>query len=137
MKRATVRRPSRQKAEYRQRLLEKRGEVLSSLGIKFDTLASMGRVAEEDRAQVSHDEFISLLLNSLDYEQLRLVEEALERLEAGDYGVCSACGEPISARRLQAIPWARYCIHCQNQLATLPPSAPETEALAQGIRPHS
>jgi DnaK suppressor protein len=135
MKRATVRRHSRQRADYRQSLLEKRGEVLSSLGIKFDTLASMGRVAEEDQAQATHDEFISLQLNSLDYEQLKLVEEALERLESGDYGICTACGEPISVRRLQAIPWARYCIDCQNQLATLPAGAPEAEALAHATQP--
>jgi RNA polymerase-binding transcription factor DksA len=79
---------------YRQKLLEKRTEVLSGLGIKFDTLARMGRVAEEDQAQISHDEFVSLQLNSLDYVQLRLVDEALDRLDSGDYGICLAASNP-------------------------------------------
>ena len=101
---------------YRQKLLEKRDEVLSGLGIKFDTLARMGRVAEEDQAQVTHDEFVSLHLNTLDYEQLRLVEEALDRLDSGDYGICLACEEPIPPKRLQALSWARYCVKCQEEM---------------------
>jgi DnaK suppressor protein len=99
---------------YRQMLLEKRQAVLSALGIKFDTVARMGRLAEEDQAQLSHDEFISLKLNSLDYVQLRLVNEALDRLRSGDYGVCLACDQPIAPKRLRALPWARYCVACQE-----------------------
>jgi DnaK suppressor protein len=99
---------------YRQKLLEKRTEVLSGLGVKFDTLALMGRVAEEDQAQISNDEFVSLHLNSLDYVQLRLVDEALDRLDSGDYGICLACDQPIPAKRLRALSWARYCVKCQD-----------------------
>jgi len=101
---------------YRQKLLAKREQVLSGLGIKFDTLARMGRIAEEDQAQITHDEFVSLHLNSLDYEQLRLVEEALDRLNSGDYGICLSCEEPIPPKRLQALSWARYCVRCQEEM---------------------
>jgi DnaK suppressor protein len=76
----------------------------------------MGRVAEDDQAQLSHDEFVSLHLNSLDYAQLRLVQEALDRLESGDYGACLSCEERIPAKRLRALPWARYCIQCQENM---------------------
>ncbi|SPE41089.1 Transcriptional regulator, TraR/DksA family (modular protein) [Candidatus Sulfopaludibacter sp. SbA3] len=100
---------------HRQRLLQKRQEVLCGLGVKFDTLARMGRVAEDDQAQISHDEFVSLHLNSLDYGQLRLIEEALDRLTSGDYGICLCCEEPIAAKRLAALPWARYCVSCQER----------------------
>lgn len=99
---------------YRQMLLDKRQEVISGLGVKFDTIAKLGRVAEEDQAQLSHDEFVSLRLNSLDYGQLRLVEEALDRVQSGDYGVCLECEQPIPPKRLQALPWARYCVPCQE-----------------------
>jgi len=99
---------------YRQMLLERRREVMSGMTSKFDTLAKMGRVAEDDQAQLSHDEFVSLRLNSLDYDQLRLIEEALDRLGAGDYGICLACEEPIPAKRLRAVSWARYCVKCQD-----------------------
>jgi DnaK suppressor protein len=99
---------------YRSELLERRERVLGRLGAKFDTLAGMGRVAEDDRAQISHEEFISLQRNSLDYLQLRLVDEALTRLGAGTFGACQACGEPIAVKRLLALPWARYCLSCQD-----------------------
>ena len=95
-------------------LLEKRASVLSGLGTRFDTLAGMGRVADDDQAQISHDEFVSLRMNGLDYRQLRLVEEALDRLDTGDYGTCLACDEPIAEKRLQALPWAQYCVRCQD-----------------------
>jgi DnaK suppressor protein len=99
---------------YREMLREKRAEVLSGLGIKFDTLASMGRVAEDDQAQFLNDESVSLHLNRLDYAKLRLIEEALDRLKSGDYGICLCCEEPIPPKRLNAVPWARYCIRCQE-----------------------
>lgn len=118
-------------AAYRKILLEKRQNVMAGLGIKFDTLAKMGRVAEEDQAQLSHDEFISLRLNSLDYVQLKLIEEALDRIEAGDYGVCLSCEEPIPAKRLQALPWAKYCVTCQQSLANLQDDA------GAGSKPHA
>jgi DnaK suppressor protein len=103
---------------YRCMLLEKRAQVLSGLGTKFDTLARMGRVAEDDQAQLSHDESVSLHLNGLDYAQLRLVEEALDRMKTGDYGVCLSCEEPIPPKRLRAVSWARYCVRCQEKLGS-------------------
>jgi DnaK suppressor protein len=101
---------------YREMLLTKRHDVMAGLGIKFDTLARMGRVAEEDQAQITHDEFVSLRLNRLDYLQLRMIEEALDRLNSGDFGICLACEEPIPAKRLKALPWARYCVDCQESI---------------------
>src|SRR6185369_3488709 len=106
-------------AVYEQMLLQKREQVMAGLGIKFDTLAKMGRVAEEDQAQMSHDEFVSLHLNSLDYVQLRLIEEALDRIHSGDYGICLACEEQIPAKRLHALPWAKYCVSCQEEAGVM------------------
>ncbi len=102
---------------YRLELQEKRDRVLENLGARCDTLAGMDHVAEDDRAQISHDEFISLQRNSRDYRQLRLVDEALHRLDSGAYGACQACGRAIAVKRLRALPWARYCLTCQDTAA--------------------
>lgn len=119
---------------YREMLLSKRHDMLAGLGIKFDTLARMGRVAEEDQAQITHDEFVSLRLNRLDYLQLRMVEEALDRLNSGDFGICLACEEPIPAKRLKALPWARYCVTCQESIgADMDQDARGTSRLAVGL----
>jgi len=116
MKKTKVAEETIRPAAYRKMLLAKRESVMTGLGIKFDTLAKMGRVAEEDQAQLSHDEFVSLRLNSLDYVQLKLIEEALDRIEAGDYGICISCEEPIPPKRLHALPWAKFCVSCQQTL---------------------
>src|SRR5713226_2741025 len=125
MKKAKTPQGATRTSVYRKMLLAKRENVMVGLGIKFDTLAKMGRVAEEDQAQLSHDEFVSLRLNSLDYVQLRLVEEALDRITTGDYGVCLACEKPIPPKRLQALPWAKYCVTCQQNLGSLQQSENE------------
>ena len=99
-------------------LADKKREVMHSLGVKFDTAASLGRMAEEDQAQISHDEFISLSRNKQNYQVLKLVNEALDRLTAGDYGLCQRCEEPIAPRRLEVVPWAKYCVRCQERIAS-------------------
>jgi DnaK suppressor protein len=53
----------------------------------------------------------------LAYQTLKLIDAALDRMAAGEFGACLACGEAISNRRLNAIPWAEYCIRCQENLA--------------------
>ena len=106
--------------DYREMLLDKKREVIASLGAKYQAVAHSGRMSEEDQAQFSIDEFITLRLNHLDYQQLKLVDEALDRLSAGDYGVCLACDEPIPVKRLQAVPWAKYCVSCQDGIAPAP-----------------
>jgi DnaK suppressor protein len=47
---------------------------------------------------------------------LRMVEGALRRISAGSFGVCAGCGDDISARRLEALPWTQYCVRCQEAL---------------------
>lgn len=104
-------------ADFHQVLLQKKAEVMQSLGAQYDNISKVGRVAEEDQAAVVHDEFLNVRLNRLDYQRLRQVDEALDRLKAGDYGTCQSCEEPIPPKRLQAIPWAKYCVRCQEKHA--------------------
>jgi DnaK suppressor protein len=72
---------------------------------------------EGDLSQQSHEEWIFLNRNTLEMKLLREVEDALRRIERGTYGICHDCEEPISAKRLDAVPWAKYCVTCQEQVA--------------------
>jgi DnaK suppressor protein len=47
-------------------------------------------------------------------KSLMLIGAALKRIEDGEFGICLDCEEPISAKRLAAVPWAAYCLHCQE-----------------------
>ena len=67
-----------------------------------------------DLSQQSHEEWIFLNRNNLEKTLLREVEEALVRVREGAYGICQECEEPISAKRLQALPWAKLCVSCQE-----------------------
>lgn len=67
-----------------------------------------------DRANSAYNREFMLSLSGSEREVLKEIEGALERVEAGDYGFCQACEEKIPAKRLQAVPWARYCIDCQE-----------------------
>lgn len=51
-----------------------------------------------------------------DRDRLRLIEEALQRMDAGTYGFCLSSGQPIPLERLRAIPWARYCAEVQERI---------------------
>lgn len=72
---------------------------------------------EGDLSQQSHEEWIFLNRNTLDIKLLREVQDALRRLEQGTYGVCYECEEPISGKRLDAVPWAKFCVSCQERIA--------------------
>ena len=109
-----------QAGAYRRILLERRQSVLLSLGAKASALIRADRVSEEDQAQHSLTEAISLRLNGFDYLQLRQIQEALDRLALGEFGMCLSCEQPIAPKRLQALPWAKYCVKCQETIADHP-----------------
>ena len=82
-----------------------------------------GRVADQDTAQDIADraassytkEFLFSVSNN-DRQLLQMVENALQRIREGSFGECVNCGAEINAKRLEAVPWTRYCIECQEKL---------------------
>ena len=82
-----------------------------------------GRVADQDTAQDIADraassynkEFLFHQSNS-ERQLLQMVEGALSRIREGNFGQCISCGNEINSKRLEAVPWARHCIECQQRL---------------------
>ena len=82
-----------------------------------------GRVADQDTAQDIADraassytkEFLFSQSNN-DRQLLQMVETALQRIREGAFGECSSCGSEINPKRLEAVPWTRYCIACQEKV---------------------
>jgi|SRR5436190_1832441 len=116
-KRHATRQDHPQARGYRQILLEIRESVLTSLESKAGALLTGDRISEEDQAQHSLAEAVSLRLNGFEYLQLRQIQEALDRLQLGEFGTCLSCQQPIAPKRLQALPWAKYCVTCQERVA--------------------
>jgi len=69
----------------------------------------------EQIKQTENDELVRALEQE-GKEELRLINNALQRLESGDYLVCSSCGEDIGEQRLKAIPYTDRCIGCASAI---------------------
>ena len=67
-----------------------------------------------DTIRMATDRDVLVQSMNINAQVLSDVREALTRLGNGEYGVCEDCDEAISPRRLQAIPWARVCVKCQE-----------------------
>ena len=101
---------------FREQLLAKGEDIRASMRAAEEL--SGERIADpDDQAVRSHEEWIFLNRNSIDTMLLREIQESLGRIDGGSYGLCLECEEPISQKRLQAIPWARHCVPCQEELA--------------------
>jgi DnaK suppressor protein len=82
-----------------------------------------GRTADQDTAQDIADraassytkEFLFSQSNN-DRQLLQMVETSLQRIREGTFGECAACGNEINPKRLEAVPWTRHCIQCQEKL---------------------
>lgn len=69
-----------------------------------------------DTATELYTQEFNYSLSENDRSQLMLIDAALERIENGDYGECEECAEKITETRLKAIPWAAFCIECQERM---------------------
>ncbi|GJL61480.1 MAG: hypothetical protein NPIRA04_01340 [Nitrospirales bacterium] len=67
-----------------------------------------------DQALVDLDREMGISLQEMRNKERRQIEEALVSLEEGTYGICAECGEEVSEKRLQALPFARLCVACQT-----------------------
>jgi len=69
-----------------------------------------------DLAVRNYSKNVMLAVSENESRQLTLIDEALLRIEDDEYGACQNCENQINPKRLAAIPWARYCLDCQQLL---------------------
>jgi DnaK suppressor protein len=102
---------------YRERLEKQRADILSMY--QNDVRAGQESTDEGtedivDRANNSYNRELMFSLSDTERQLMLEVDKALERIDDGAYGRCSNCGTEIAEKRLEAVPWARYCIDCQE-----------------------
>jgi len=68
-----------------------------------------------DLASEERDRELSLILSDRERERLQAIENALERIEDGSYGICESCESDIAPARLDALPFTRLCVSCQAE----------------------
>lgn len=104
-------------AAFKKRLLEKQHQLLEEVGRSAlygkdqddDSIKDLG-----DQANTAYTREFFFELGNGDRRLLREVVIALRKIEDGSFGTCERCGEPIAEKRLDALPFARYCITCQR-----------------------
>src|SRR5947199_2300635 len=129
--------PKPKTATYRKILEKKAEEVRTSMSAqKAAQLVSRLDVPsdEGDLSQQHHEEWIFLNRNTIDVRHLREINDALHRMDTDQYGICLECEEPISQKRLDAVPWAKYCVTCQEAIAARIASGDIVEELEEAER---
>ncbi len=118
-------RPQFDEKKLRARLNEERERTLASIkALRAEELALAEVEATEggglgeggDVGTELGDRELDIGLEQSERQHLEEVEAALQRLDAGTYGICVECGQPIGPERLEALPWTTHCIRCQQRV---------------------
>ncbi len=103
-------------SNYRSALLAERARIMGGNQKDLEVLVLPGGIAVEDQGPLLHDQFVALRQHRMERRKLKLIDAALERLGREDFGLCNECGERIPAKRLKIVPWAAYCVLCQDRM---------------------
>jgi DnaK suppressor protein len=108
----------KEKDEFRKMLASKKESIIRKLSETIAESKEMeSNVAQDlvDKAETSYTKEFLLSLTDTERRQLLLIDEALKRLEHGEFGVCQLCRKEVGGKRLKAIPWTPLCIDCQEK----------------------
>ncbi len=106
-------------AKFKKILLKQREEIVSGVKQMVESSKEMGQDGIQDigdEAANIYNKQVLLSLNENERIRLQEVDEALDRIENGTYGICEECGGPISLKRLDVRPVAKYCVPCLTRL---------------------
>lgn len=91
------------------------GDVARSLKTNKEEFSDVVADVNDDAAR-TYNRQLMLNLGEQDWEKLKLVEEAIENIKLGSYGVCQKCEKSIPEARLNIVPFAKYCVECLSVL---------------------
>jgi DnaK suppressor protein len=103
--------------QHKKALLDKKAEIEKSTrnGLLPVTSGTDGHGDFADRSAAANEQEISIQLKQTDAKLLRAIDDALSRVEAGTFGICSDCDEEIPNVRLKAVPWTKVCVACKEK----------------------
>lgn len=103
--------------QFEKLLMLKRGDLQNAYRDKLSRSGDAGAdgaLDSADEASVNYNKEFWYSLSDADRKIMRLIDEALREIQAGTFGECVHCGKPIQKKRLEAVPWARHCLDCQD-----------------------
>ncbi|HLC25753.1 MAG TPA: TraR/DksA C4-type zinc finger protein [bacterium] len=81
-----------------------------------DDMSDLTRGDDLDQAVATRDREMNYMLTNRERMEIKAIEAALDRIENGTYGICEECSEEIEQKRLEVLPFARYCRDCQTEI---------------------
>jgi DnaK suppressor protein len=99
---------------FRAALQAKKDEVTREINSRRDALVAQFTGDEMDKVRTMTGRASAAEALARISSLLALIEDARRRLDGGDFGKCQACGADLSRKRLESVPWAPYCIACQQ-----------------------
>jgi len=101
---------------FRSQLLQKREEILAEAGKTLSEMTDQTTNIPDpnDRATIESGRSFELRIRDRERKLLAKIEEAIGRLDEGEYGICDGCGEDIGIKRLEARPVTTFCIDCKT-----------------------
>lgn len=102
--------------KFKKQLLEKRDEILSEADKTLAEMTGQNTNVPDpnDRASIESDRSFELRIRDRERKLLSKIDEALDRIEDGEYGICEECGCDINIKRLEARPVTTLCIDCKT-----------------------
>lgn len=100
--------------EIKDKLITEKESLLRKLSNKNLSIDDSEMPDPVDLAVTNYSKNVMLSVSENESKQLMLINGALERLDDDEYGFCQNCEEKIIDKRLIAVPWARYCLACQE-----------------------
>jgi DnaK suppressor protein len=103
---------------YKKKLMTRREELTKTIARTEEE----GRQADDDptvdladKAANSYTKEFLFGMTNTDRTILNMIDEALKRIKSNEYGTCANCQQEVQQKRLEAVPWAKHCINCQEK----------------------
>ncbi len=104
---------------YRKRLVEQKTDITRG----YDKTRSQGKLVDSDsshdpvdKAANSYTKEFLFSLSNKERDEIQMIDDAIIRIDEKSFGACVVCKDDVERKRLEAVPWAKHCLSCQEKI---------------------
>ena len=104
---------------YRKRLVDQKTDITKG----YDKTRSQGKQVDSDvyhdpvdKAANSYTKEFLFSLSNKERDEIQMIDDAIVRIDEKCFGACVVCGDDVERKRLEAVPWAKHCLSCQEKI---------------------
>ena len=96
-------------------LMKRRAKLLSTLKTRKNERTDLRHGDDIDQAESAYEQEMSYIFRGRESDEIKAINVALAKINKGTYGICDNCGEMIGMKRIEAMPFEKYCVDCQEE----------------------